>query len=98
MHSNTDNNMKFYRDEMLVIIRNCDPSGKLIDLKLSQAKINEKPWVLLRARDYKIDGLSYKVPVCHSCNDCIESMSEQQTHEKLASVVCIHCKISSNII
>ena len=53
MHSNTDNNMKFYRDEMLVIIRNCDSSGKLIDLKLSQAKINEKPWVLLRARDLK---------------------------------------------
>ena len=76
----------------------CDPSGKLIDLKLSQAKINEKPWVLLCVRDFKIDGLSYKVPVCHSCNDCIESMSEQQTHEKLASVVCIHCKISSNII
>ena len=98
MHSNTDYNMKFYRDKMLVIIRNCDPSGKLIDLKLSQAKINEKPWVLLCARDFKIDGLSYKVPVCHSCNDCIESMSEQQTHEKLASVVCIHCKISSNII
>ena len=99
MHSNTDYNMKFYRDKMLDIInRNCGPSGKLIDLKLSQAKINEKPWVLLCVRDFKIDGLSYKVPVCHSCNDCIESMSEQQTHEKLASVVCIHCKISSNII
>ena len=63
----------------------CDPYGKLIDLKLSQAKINEKPWVLLRVRDFKIDGRSYKVPVCHLCNDCIESMSEQ-THEKLASV------------
>ena len=98
MHSNTDYNMKFYRDKMLDIIRNCGPSGKLIDLKLLQAKINEKPWVLLCVRDYKIDGLSYRVPVCHSCNDCIESMSEQQTHEKLASVVCIHCKISSNII
>ena len=57
-----------------------------------------KPCVLLRARDFKIDGLSYKVPVCHLCNDCIESMSEQQTHEKLASIVCLHCKISSNII
>ena len=70
----------------------------MIDLKLSQAKINEKPLVLLRVRDFKIDELSYKVPVCHLCNDCIESMSEQQTHEKLASVVCIHCKISSNNI
>ena len=46
MHSNTDYNMKFYRDKMLVIIRNCDPSGKLVDLKLSQAKINEKPQIL----------------------------------------------------
>ena len=46
MHSNTDFNMKFYRDKTLVIIRNCDPSGKLIDLKLSQAKINEKPQIL----------------------------------------------------
>ena len=94
----TDYNIKFYRDKLIVVIRNCDESGKLIDLKLSQAKMIEKPWVLLRVRDFKIDGRSYKVPVCHLCNDCTESMSEEQTHEKIASVVCIHCKISSNII
>ena len=49
-------------------------------------------------RNFKINGFPYKVPVCLSCHNSVEEEPEEQTHETLASIVCIHCKISSNII
>ena len=49
-------------------------------------------------QNFKINGFPYKVPVCLSCHNSAEEEPEEQTHETLASIVCIHCKISSNII
>ena len=95
---NKEYNMKFHRPKMIVVLRNCDPSGRLIDLKLSQSHLQVQPWILLRIRNFTIDGCLYKVPVCSNCNDCTDSMSQEQTHENLASVLCIHYKVSSNII
>ena len=77
---NKEYNMKFYRPKMIVVLRNCDPGGRLIDLKLSQSHLQVQPWILLRIRNFTIDGCVYKVPVCNYCNDCTDSMSQEQTH------------------
>ena len=47
---NKEYNMKFYRPKMIVVLRNCDPSGRLIDLKLSQSHLQVQPWILLRKK------------------------------------------------
>ena len=59
-------------------------SGVLIDLKTQAKYLDCKPWVLLSVREFEVYGHQTPVPICHSCNDSIESISTKQTCEMLS--------------
>ena len=93
-----DYNIKFVRDLKLIIIRKCDPSGVLIDLKTSATKLKEKPWLLLTVKTFVVDGRNVDVPVCETCNNCTNYLCCAQSNETIANVTCIHCKVAANVI
>ena len=53
IRDNKDYNIKYFEDRKYVVIRNCDESGNLCDLKLPKYKYSKSdPWVLLKVRDF----------------------------------------------
>ena len=47
INSDLNFNCKYVRDRKVIVLRNCDTSGNLIDLKTSAKYLSNKPWVLL---------------------------------------------------
>ena len=58
--NNLNFNCKYVRDRKVIVLRNCDTSGNLIDLKTSAKYLSNKPWVLL---------IKKPVPICKDCNE-----------------------------
>lgn len=46
LKNDKDYNVKFVRDKKIIVMRNCDQEGALIDLKISSSKLSDKPWVI----------------------------------------------------
>ena len=80
------------------MLRNCDSSGVLIDLKTRTKYLECKPWVILSVREFEVYGKQTPVPICHNCNDSIESISTKQTLEMLSEHICNHSRIAANLI
>ena len=77
---------------------NCDSSGILIDLKTPAKYLESKSWVILSVREFEVYGKQTPVPICHNCNDSIESISTKQTLEMLSEHICNHSRIAANLI
>ena len=54
INDDTNFNCKFVRDKKIIVLRNCDTKGNLIDLKTPAKYLECKPWVLLSVRDKDI--------------------------------------------
>ena len=91
-------NVKFIRDRKIVVLRNADEKGVLIDLRKSVASLPDKPWVMLSVRQFQINGVEVPVPICHHCCDSLDSISTNQSFETISKLLCIHGKVSANII
>ena len=98
VNSDLNFNCKFVRDRKVIVLRNCDLSGKLIDLKTPAKYLDCKPWVLLSVREFEVYGLQTPVPICHVCNDSIDSINTKQTLEMLAEHICHHSRVAANLI
>ena len=86
-----DSNIKFLRDKKIIVLRNCDSTGLLIDLKTSCTKLVTKPWVMLKIKSFCVEGNEVDVPVCVHCNDCTDFLTKAQSYETLVSAKCINC-------
>ena len=98
VNSDLNFNCKFVRDRKVIVLRNCDISGNLIDLKTPAKYLDCKPWVLLSVREFEVYGLQTPVPICHVCNDSIDSIATKQTLEMLAEHICHHSRVAANLI
>ena len=54
LKNDKDYNVKFVRDKKIIVMRNCDQEGALIDLKISSSKLSDKPWVILGVKSLSI--------------------------------------------
>ena len=63
VNSDLNFNCKFVRDRKVIVLRNCDISGNLIDLKTPAKYLDCKPWVLLSVREFEVYGLQTPVPI-----------------------------------
>ena len=91
-------NVKFVQKKQTIVIRNCDETGTVLDIALSESKLSDKPWILLTIRKFNIDGFGISVPVCFSCSPELKQISSIQTYENIINVLCIHSKVSAHII
>ena len=98
VNSDLNFNCKFVCDRKVIVLRNCDISGNLIDLKTPAKYLDCKPWVLLSVREFEVYGLQTPVPICHVCNDSIDSIATKQTLEMLAEHICHHSRVAANLI
>ena len=74
-------NVKFVQKKQTIVIRNCDETGTVLDIALSESKLSDKPWILLTIRKFNIDGFGISVPVCFSCSPELKQISSIQTYE-----------------
>ena len=81
----------------VIVLCNCNKAGDLVDLKISAKYLQFKPWVLLSVRQFEVNGTQTPVPICHLCNDSIESISKQ-TLDMLSQHICHHSQVASNNI
>ena len=85
--------------EKVIVMRNCDTSGNLLDLKLSKSRfIIADPWAMLRIKTFRDCGQDIQVPICKTCNNHMDNLAADQSIENLKSMLCNHAKIASNII
>ena len=97
-NSKVNFNCKFVWDKKVIVLRNCNTAGDLVDLKISAKYLQFKPWVLLSVRHFDVNGTQTPVPICHLCNDSIESISTKQTLDMLPQHICHHSRVAANII
>ena len=97
-NSDINFNCKFVWDKKVIVLRNCNTAGDLVDLKMSAKYLQFKPWVLLSVRQFDVNGTQTPVPICHLCNDSIESISTKQTLDMLSQHICHHSRVAANII
>ena len=94
-----DYNIKYLPKEKVIVMRNCDTSGNLLDLKLSKSRfIIADPWAMLRIKTFRDCGQDIQVPICKTCNNHMDNLAADQSIENLKSMLCNHAKIASNII
>ena len=94
-----DYNIVYLEEKKVVIIRDCDKDGNIVDLKLAKSKYVEKsPWVLLKIKTFSVDGDEMSVPVCMSCNNNLDNVIANQNFENLAKMCCHHTKVATNVI
>ena len=98
INSDLNFNCKYVRDRKVIVLRNCDTSGNLIDLKTSAKYLSNKPWVLLIVREFSINSQKTPVPICKECNDSVEFLSTNLSLELLSQHLCIHSRVSANLI
>ena len=96
---NKDYNMKYLPKEKLIVMRSCDTSGNLLDLKLSKSRfVIADPWTMLCLKTFRDCGQNIQVPICKTCNNHMDNLAVDQSIENLKSMLCNHAKIASNII
>ena len=78
-------------------MRNADIFGQLINLQTPAKYVEEDPWVLLKIRTFQVNGSDTAVPICQHCSVTSDCIVETQSHESLASILCIHAKVCSYI-
>ena len=94
-----DYNIKYLPKEKVIVMRNCDTSGNLLDLKLSKSRfIIADPWAMLCIKTFRDCGQDIQVPICKTCNNHMDNLAADQSIENLKSMLCNHAKIASNII
>ena len=94
-----DNLIHHLRDDKVLIIRNADDQGNLMDTKLAKHHYtNKKPWVQIRIKDFKENKVTYEVPVCESCCPELIDCGEDQNYIDICKQMCIHSRVAGHIV
>ena len=96
---NKEYTIKYITEKKTIVIRNCDKSGNLLDLKLPKSRFAVcDPWVLLSIKKFRDNGKEFDIPVCKICNDYMNSLAIDQKVDNFKTMLCNHAKIAINII
>ena len=74
VRENKNYNITFLRGDKIIVLRNSDSKGNLIDLRKPAQQIPEKPWVMLSIRNFKIESFNVDVPVCENCKENVHNV------------------------
>ena len=99
IRNDKDFNIRYFEERKTIVMRNCDESGNLMDLKSPKHRfLLNKPWVLLKLKTFEDQGEKYEVPICKTCNSNIDNLCTKQSQNNIMNEVCHHSKIAANII
>ena len=96
LRSDKSYNINFLSDDNLVVLRNCESDGQLVNLQKNDTKT--KPWILLLVKLFSDQGKTEHVPICQSCCPELLSVDDETDLNQLASRLCIHSKVTGHII
>ena len=85
-----DNLIHHLREDRVLVLRNSDSDGNILDTKLAKHHYsNKKPWVLIRIKDFIQNNETYEVPICESCCPELTDCSEQQNYIAISKEMCV---------
>ena len=99
---NADKNFNVHhlRERKLLVMRNCDKTGQLIDLKIAVKKQKIVPWILFHIREFTdtTSKRKYEIPICTLCSPVLEKCSQEQSIESLKEMLCLHSKVAGSVV
>ena len=79
-------NIRYFEDRKVIVVRNCDSNGNLLDLKLPKSSfLLVRPWEVLTVKTFEDQGVKFEVPICQSCDRNIGALSNKNDYRRISS-------------